>query len=164
MTQDGSVNAHEVYDPVADAWTRLEPMPTPRNHLGATAVDGRIHAVLGRSDGNFTLTTHEIYDSATGGWSAGPPVPTGRSGVAVVEHRGMVYTFGGEQMGGSGGGTFDDAERFDPVAGVWERLPSMPSARHGLGAAAYGGSIYVLAGGPQPGFTYGTFNERLDLD
>jgi hypothetical protein len=33
--RDGSVGTHEVYDPVADNWTRLAPLPTPRNHLGA---------------------------------------------------------------------------------------------------------------------------------
>jgi hypothetical protein len=38
----------------------------------------------------------------------------------------------------------------------------MPTARHGLGAAAVGGSIYVISGGAQPGFHFGSFNERLN--
>jgi hypothetical protein len=162
MTEDRSVNTHEAYDPASDTWVTLAPMPTPRNHLGAAAVDGRIHAVVGRADGNFTMTTHEIYDPATDSWRSAPAVPTGRSGVAVISHGGHVYVFGGETFGDNAR-TFRDAERFDPASGRWETLPAMPSARHGLGAAAYGQGIYVISGGPQPGFSFGTANEYLEL-
>jgi len=57
--------------------------------------------------------------------------------------------------------TFDEAERFDPATGRWEALARMPTARHGLGAAAVGRAIYVIAGGPEPGFAFSTANERL---
>jgi N-acetylneuraminic acid mutarotase len=158
---DNSVGTHEVYDPAADAWTRLAPMPTPRNHLGAAVIAGKIHVVGGRVRGNMELTTHEIYDPAAGSWTAGPPVPTGRSGIAVVAHRERVYVFGGETVRALSSKTFDDAERFDPATGRWERLPPMPTARHGLGAASFGEAIHVLSGGPRPGLAFGTANERL---
>jgi N-acetylneuraminic acid mutarotase len=158
---DNSVGTHEVYDPAADAWVRLAPMPTPRNHLGAAVVAGKIHVVGGRVRGDMELTTHEIYDPAAGSWAAGPPLPTGRSGIAVVAHRGFVYVFGGETVRTLSSKTFDDAERFDPATGRWERLPPMPTARHGLGAASVGEAIYVLSGGPEPGLAFGTANERL---
>jgi N-acetylneuraminic acid mutarotase len=160
VTEDRSVNTHEAYDPATDSWTQLAPMPTPRNHLGAATLNGRIHAVVGRADGNFTMTTHEIYDPATNAWITGPPVPTGRSGVAAVEHGGYVYVFGGETFGDNAR-TFAEAERFDPAANRWESLPEMPTARHGLGAAPYGSAIYVISGGPQPGFSFGNANERV---
>ena len=158
---DNSVATHEVYDPAADAWTRLAPMPTPRNHLGAAVVAGNIHVVGGRVRGDMELTTHEIYDPAAGAWTVGPPVPTGRSGIAVVAHRERVYVFGGETVRALRSRTFDDAERFDPATSRWERLPPMPTARHGLGAASLGGAIHVLSGGPRPGLAFGTANERL---
>lgn len=163
VTDDRSVNVHEAYDPATDTWTRLRPMPTPRNHLGAAAVNGRIHAVLGRADGDYTLTTHEIYDAASDAWIAGPPAPTGRSGVAVLEYGGHVYAFGGERLGDADRRTFDDAERFDPRTGRWERLPPMPTARHGLGAAPLDGGIHVISGGPRPAFTFGDAHERLEI-
>jgi N-acetylneuraminic acid mutarotase len=162
VTADRSVNVHEAYDPVTDTWTRLAPMPTPRNHLGAATLNRRIHAVVGRADGNFTMTTHEIYNPETDSWTSGPPVPTGRSGVAVVAHQGHLYVFGGETFGDNPR-TFRDAERFDPEANRWETLPAMPTARHGLGAAPYGAWIYVISGGPQPGFSFGDVNERLEF-
>jgi N-acetylneuraminic acid mutarotase len=162
VTRDRSVNTHEAYDPATDSWTQLAPMPTPRNHLGAAAVGGRIHAVLGRADGDFEMTTHEIYDATTDAWTTGPTVPTGRSGVAVLELDGYVYAFGGETFN-EPRRTFREAERFDPRTGQWDALPPMPTARHGLGAAAFGSDIYVISGGPGPGFTFGSANERLGV-
>jgi N-acetylneuraminic acid mutarotase len=158
---DHSVGTHEVYDPASDAWTRLTPMPTPRNHLGAAVAAGRIHVVGGRVPGNMELTTHEIYDPETGRWTSGPPLPTGRSGIAVVAHGERIYVFGGETVRGLASKTFDEAERFDPATARWERLPPMPTARHGLGAVSLGGAIHVLSGGPKPGFAFSTANERL---
>jgi hypothetical protein len=35
----------------------------------------------------------------------------------------------------------------------------MPTARHGLGAAVLGKSIYVIAGGPKPGASFTSVNE-----
>lgn len=161
--EDNSVATHEVYDPVADAWTRLPPMPTPRNHLGAAVVDGKIHVIGGRVNGDMELTTHEIYDPATRRWTAGPPLPTGRSGIAVVAHQGRIYVFGGETVRLIRRKTFDAAERYDPAAGRWGRLPPMPTARHGLGAASVNDAIHVLSGGPRAGMAFGTANERLVL-
>jgi N-acetylneuraminic acid mutarotase len=158
---DQSVGTHEVYDPAADAWTRLAPMPTPRNHLGAAVIGGKIHVIGGRVSGDMELTTHEIYDPAAGSWTAGPPVPTGRSGIAVVAHRGLIYVFGGETVRTLSSKTFDEAERFDPATGRWERLPPMPTPRHGLGAASVGEAIHVLSGGPRPRLAFGAANERL---
>lgn len=159
--RDRSVGTHEVYDPSQDSWTRLEPMLTARNHLGAATIAGKIHVVGGRVPGDMELTTHEIYDPATDTWEAGPPMPTGRSGIAVVAHRGRLYVFGGETVRRFSSRTFDAAERFDPGTGRWERLPPMPTARHGLGAAAFGEAVYVLSGGPRPRLTLGAANERL---
>jgi hypothetical protein len=158
-TDGRTLGTHEVYDPAANRWESRAPMPTARNHLGAAVVAGKIHAVAGRVGGDFTMTEHEVYDAATDSWSAAPPIPTGRSGIAVVELADRGYVFGGE-MTGADGKTFDEAERFDP-AGHWAPLPRMPTARHGLGAAVVNGAIYVISGGPSPGFAFSGANERL---
>lgn len=159
--EDGSsVGTHEVYDPATNAWTRLAPMPTPRNHLGAAVVAGNIHVVGGRMGNDFRFTAHEVYDRSTDAWRVAPAVPTGRSGIAVVEHDGYVYVFGGETAGLTGR-TFDEAERYDARTGSWESLPPMPTARHGLGAATVGASIHVLSGGPEPGFAFSDAHEVL---
>ena len=75
----------------------------------------------------------------------------------MVALDGRVYVFGGETRRR----TFAEAERYDPAAERWEALPPMPTARHGLGAAAVDGAIYAVAGGPEPGFAFSGANERL---
>jgi N-acetylneuraminic acid mutarotase len=160
ITTDNSVAIHEAFDPGSGLWERLAPMPTPRNHIGAAVLNGRIHVVGGRAEGNFELNAHEVYDPVAERWETAAAVPTGRSGVAVVEGAGLLYIFGGETFGFSPR-TFDAAERYDPSSDRWERLPPMPTARHGLGAATVGEWVHVISGGPGPGFTYGTYHERF---
>lgn len=157
---DRSVGTHEVYDPATDTWERLAPMPTPRNHHGATVVDGRMHVVAGRAERNFEMTVHEVYDPARNTWEAAPPIPTGRSGIATVELDGKIYVFGGETFT-QPARTFYEAERYDPRTRTWESLPRMPTARHGLAAAVLDGRIHVLSGGPSPGFAFSGAHEVL---
>lgn len=72
----------ERYDPRADAWERLAPMPTARGGLGATLVGGRIVAA-GGEDPTGTFPQVEAYDIAARTWSALPPLLTPRHGLAV---------------------------------------------------------------------------------
>lgn len=46
---------------------------------------------------------------------------------------------------------FDNHEVYDPITDRWTSLPELPTARHGLAAAAIGDRIYVIAGGPEAG-------------
>jgi hypothetical protein len=158
---DHSVGTHEVYDPATDTWDQRAAMPTARNHHVAAAVDGRIYVTAGRFSTNFTMTTTEVYDPSTDRWTEAPPLPTGRSGVAGAVFDGWMYVFGGETFDPGAERTFDAAERFSPRERRWEKLPPMPTARHGLGAAPVGSAIYVVSGGPEPGFSFGTANERF---
>lgn len=159
--EDASVGTHEVYDPATDSWERLAPMPTPRNHHVAEAVDGRIYVTAGRMGRNFTMTVTEVYDPESGAWTEAASLPTGRSGVAGAALDGWFYVFGGETFDPGEARTFDDAERYDPDRDLWEALAPMPTARHGLGAAVVNGGIFVVSGGPDPGFAFGDANERL---
>ena len=42
------VDTHEVYDPAADIWRRLAPIPTAREHMGTAVVGGKIYVPGGR--------------------------------------------------------------------------------------------------------------------
>ena len=130
----GARTAHEIYDPVADAWTEAPDMPTGREHIAAALVGRDIVVLGGRNGQTSTMTTNEVYNVDAGAWRTGASVPTGRSGIAAVSLGGFVYLFGGEQFD-AGSSTFDEAERYDPATDSWARLPDMPTARHGLGAA-----------------------------
>src|SRR5260370_12148219 len=38
----------EVFDTDTNTWTKLAPMPTPRNHHSIAYVDGKLYAIAGR--------------------------------------------------------------------------------------------------------------------
>jgi len=43
-------------------------------------------------------------------------------------------------------GTFRTHEAYDPKSNSWQRLPPMPTPRHGLAVAEIGGRIYAVSG------------------
>jgi N-acetylneuraminic acid mutarotase len=94
----------------------------------------------------------ETFQIDTGSWSTGTPMPTGRSGHAGVMLRGCLYAFGGEGNAGHPSGVFAESEVYDPGAGAWDSLTPMPTPRHGMGAAAVAGRIYLAGGANVQGF------------
>lgn len=161
---------HEVYDPGTNSWSEAAPLPTPRDHLAAAAVDGKLYAIGGRVDGSYArnLDVNESYDPSTDSWVRRAPLPTARSGIAAAvltplprwhgrwapQYK-QILVFGGE----SPQGTFNEVEAYDPRFDRWSTLAPMPTARHGLGAAALEGRVYVVSGGPTPGGSYSAANE-----
>src|SRR5439155_109201 len=75
-------------DPLSHTWRAdAAPMPTAGGHVASAAVDGRVHALGGRSPSlGLTATTHATYDPPPNAWTAATPLPTGRSatGAAVL--------------------------------------------------------------------------------
>jgi len=151
-----------VYDPAADRWTRLAPMPTQREHLAAAAAGGRLFAISGRLGANRAAL--ESYDPLTNAWTTLAPIPTARSGIAAAVAGDRIYVFGGEGNPAAPTGVFPQVESYDVLTGSWRAEPSMPTPRHGIGAAAIGGTIYVPAGAPVQGFGVSSANEALVID
>ena len=98
-------------------------MPTARDHLAAAAIDGRLYAVGGRVDGNYSrnLTTNEAYDPGADRWEASAPLPTARSGIAAAVLSERMFVFGGEGPSG----TFPQAEGYDPKSNGWSSYARM---------------------------------------
>lgn len=144
-----NTGATEEYEPAADRWVRRAPMPTPRDHLAAAVVEGKLYAIGGRVDGSYAknLAVNEEYDPKRDRWRARAPMPTARSGIAAAALEARIFVFGGE----SPSGTFAVTESYEPATDRWRAWAPMPTARHGLGAAALGKRIYVLSGGALSG-------------
>jgi hypothetical protein len=66
---------------------------------------------------------------------------------------------GGEEPGG----TIREVYAYGIASRRWQRLDDLPTPRHGLGVAAFGGRIYVIGGGPEPGLTVSDANETLRI-
>ncbi|MEC9018583.1 MAG: kelch repeat-containing protein [Nitrospinota bacterium] len=143
-----NTNAHEVYNPSKDSWKKLSPLPTPRDHLTATAKNEKLFAIGGRINVNYqnNLNSNESYNPKTGKWTQLAPLPTARSGVTSELLRGWIHVLGGE----SSGGTFVENEGYNPEKNKWKTFPPMPIGLHGLASVLFMGKIHLLNGGPHP--------------
>src|SRR4029077_992734 len=143
------VGATAIYDPAVDRWHDAAPIPTPRDHLAAAALNGLVFAIGGRPlnpDRNYDVV--EAYDPAADRWTARAAMPSRRGGLAAPPLAGPVHTVGGE----SRRGVFANHEVYDPTTDRWSVAPALPVARHGLPPPALGGRLYVIGGGPRANF------------
>jgi peroxiredoxin/N-acetylneuraminic acid mutarotase len=150
------------YDPAADSWKALAPMPTKRGAAVAAEAGGKIYViggattVEGSKDPFFTfmgparvLSTNEVYDPATNKWENRKPMAEPRNHAFAGAVNGKIYVIGGR----AGHGFIMTAtntnvvEAYDPVADMWSGpLERMPTARSGGGWGTDGRRIYVAGG------------------
>ncbi|MFE4425012.1 Kelch repeat-containing protein [Streptomyces sp. NPDC056817] len=149
LNDSGTVlNTVEAYSQAVNAWATLPSMPTARSELAGAAApcpkgqrNSCVYAVGGADQAANPLNTAEAYSPAVNAWATLPSMPTTRSdlaGAAAPCPKGLglrgtcVYAIGG----------FDAAvgvntvEAYSPAVNAWATLPSMPTARADLAAAA----------------------------
>jgi hypothetical protein len=148
-----SIGWHEAYDPAADKWELLRPLPGARDHVGCVAHNGLIHVVGGRFN-TFQYNTglHHVYLPQRDTWEERAALPTARSGHGMVVHRGRFWVMGGEggiiERGQAREAkVFGQMESYDPAADSWQHHAPMPTPRHAVAAVAIGDWIYVAGGG-----------------
>jgi N-acetylneuraminic acid mutarotase len=157
-------NAWE-YDPAADTWKALAPMPTKRGAAGAAVVNGKIYVVGGANSlpgvtengihprrPHNVLATVEEYDPATNSWRARRPMLLARNHHATAAVGNKVYAIGG-RVGGAyitgASNNVDLVEAYDPATDLWTPMDRMPTARSAMSAAVYNGKIIVPGGESQ---------------
>jgi N-acetylneuraminic acid mutarotase len=162
------------YDPIADSWKSLAPLPTRRGSAVAVEVGGKIYTIGGATtmeqrvledssgrlfeskDPFFTafgpsrvLSVNEVYDPATNKWESRQPMSVPRNHAFGAAVNGKIYVIGGRT-----GHAFiltatntDVVEEYNPVSDTWS-LPKerMPTARSGGVAGTDGRRIYVAGG------------------
>ena len=154
-------NAWE-YDPAADSWKALAPMPGKRGSSIAGEVGGKIYVIGGAiPQPNTTETavlptrparavgTNGVYDPATNRWETRSPMPTARNHAFAGVVNGKIYVIGG-RVGHSFisvASNTDVVEEYDPAADSWGAIKArMPTPRSGGASGTYGGRIYVAGG------------------
>jgi N-acetylneuraminic acid mutarotase len=160
-------NAWE-YDPAADAWKALAPMPTKRGSPVAAAVGGRIYVIGGATTHpgspepavhparpHRSVGTVEEYDPATNTWRARSSMPTARNHAAIGAVNNKIYVLGG-RIGAAFVGVSsptDLVEEYDPATDQWGAIRArMPTPRSAVAWGVHAGRIYVAGGevqGPQ---------------
>jgi len=154
-TPQESVGTVEEYNPETNTWRERSPMPTPRNHTTAAAVNGKIYVIGGRVGAAFIALASDIsvveeYDPAADKWSAPRSrMPTARSALASGVFDGRIYVAGGEFQDPHMMATFRTVEAYEPASNTWFVLPSMPVSRHGLAAGVIGNRFIVVGGDVQ---------------
>ena len=148
------------YDPSANRWTGLAPMPQPRGAAGAAVVGHRLYIADGSPQvygvGASTrgpYDTLEIYDFQTESWSFGPSAPFALHHLNAAALGGRIYLAGGRTDPEASSDAFF---RYDPRRERWETLPSMPAGPlSSVGIVAAGGRIVVLGGDDEVGWKDG---------
>jgi N-acetylneuraminic acid mutarotase len=150
-----SLGTVEEYDPTTNKWRARAPMPTPCNHMGGEAVNGKIYVIGGRLSGAFiigfpgNINLVQAYDPAADSWATKTPMPTPRSGFNTAALNGIIYAAGGEVQNGSYLAAFRAFEAYDPASDTWWQLPSMLLPRHEAIMAVLGNRIHVAGGSVQ---------------
>ena len=167
---DGALAVVERYDPRADRWTRLGPMPLPAAAPGAvsaatsaTAAPGAVNVSvqLTAVDGSGPLAPGPIiyvfldarvwaYDPKTGAWTAGPAnLSYGVTGSPVVGVDGIVRVF-----------NCDRYDLYDPFMNHWQTGQALDQGRcSAVAVASNNAMIYVFGGDylPSPGRSVSAF-------
>ena len=87
-------------------------------------------------------------------------MPTASGSVAAAYAGGRVVTVGGE----SSTSVSDAVQGYDIQRATWSKLPTLPSARHGVALAGLDDSLYAIGGATEPGHLGSTkAAEVLDL-
>ena len=155
-------NAWE-YDPAADSWKALAPMPTRRGSPVAAVVADKIYVIGGATlpVGSTETAVHparphlsvgsvEEYDPAANTWRPRTSMPTARNHATAGVVNGKIYVIGGRVGTAfitSGSSNIDVVEEYDPATDAWGAPRArMPSARSAMASGVYNGRIYVTGG------------------
>src|ERR1043166_6587907 len=150
------------YDPVADSWKALAPLPGKRGSAVAVEAFGKIHVIGGATtvEGSkasfFTfmgpcdvLSENVVYDPATDKWESRKPMSVPRNHAYAAAVNNKIYVIGGRTghafiMSAS---NTDTVEEYDPANNMWS-VPKerMPTARSGGACGTDGHRIYVAGG------------------
>jgi N-acetylneuraminic acid mutarotase len=145
-------DANHMYDPATNTWTARQTLPTPRTHMFAGAVNGKIYVIGGRV-GTMQVVTGsttdlvEEYDTAADRWGAVRlRMPTPRDGGAVGVYQGRIYVAGGQSINAISNSVSRALEAYDPATNTWATLPTFQLARHGQGGGVIGNRFHVVGG------------------
>ncbi len=165
-------NAWE-FDPRADTWKALAPLPTKRGSPVASVVNGKIYVIGGAgihpgskevslhpSRPHRALGTNEVYDPAKNTWETRNTMPTARnhSAAGVVDNK--IYVIAGRVGNGfiTRASNTDIVEVYDPTTDQWgPLLAPMPTPRSASGWGTHNGRIYVVGGEMRSAVSSATF-------
>src|SRR5207237_4786855 len=79
----------------ASTWRPLPPMPTARQNMASTVLDGTIWVLGGLGVGSSGSRRVEGYDPVVNGWKSGPDLPVPLHHEMAVTYKGEIVVIGG---------------------------------------------------------------------
>lgn len=152
-------NTAEVYDPVADTWTAVPNLSTPRaGHVAILRPDGKVLLAGGLSWDNVIVIgwlpavrrSCDLYDPVANTMGSAPQMATARSLIDPIDLGGNRWLVAGgiTALTLSNPGTpTATAEVYDAALNTWTTVGSMAAARGNQRGWAIGGGKFLLAGG-----------------
>jgi N-acetylneuraminic acid mutarotase len=155
----GTYSVHSttyVYDPQADAWSAVAPLPAALAGVALAAADGKLYAFGGfdaRGPSLGTVDATYAYDPAANTWLTRTAILSGtRALAAATELDGKIYLVGGVTSGGPYWSTLDSVNVYDPATDTWSSIAPLHTAVHSPGlAAAPDGSVWASPATTAPG-------------
>jgi N-acetylneuraminic acid mutarotase len=123
------------------SWRLAGQMEEGLARAGAAFVEGRV-IVAGGTDGLAAQAGVFAFDIDSDTLSTLPSMSGARAGLTMITVSDAVFAIGGENAGTP----LNRVERLQTDATAWETLAPMPSTRHAMGAAVFGGEIFVFGG------------------
>ena len=135
----------ELYDPVADAWSPIAPLPQPL-YRAAGASDGAGHIFVFGGDNSAAAPVNSVYryTIATDTWDAVTQMPVAvADSSALYAAYGLIYVIGGQ----SAAGAVSNVEAYNPVTDTWAAETPLPAAEYGMAAVIdLSGNVEVIGG------------------
>lgn len=138
------------YDPEADTWTEIAPMPSPRAAHTMVNIEDKLYLVGGTGEGALEVW---VYDPAADSWEIREGLMKNpREHVPAVVLDGKIYVVGGRWQNISTAAV----EVYDPAADTWTEVADIPTPRSALSVAVLDGKIHTIGGEELAnGCTYG---------
>jgi len=144
-----TVAAVDAFDPVANGWRSLPPLPLPLHHPNAAVVDGGdggdgqrlvVGGFLLGADFRQDARTL-VFDGAAWREGASHPPAEARGASATCAIDGAVYVFGGLNIGSTA-----QASRYVVDDDRWEPLPPLPRRLDHVLCVPHDGALWIVSG------------------
>ena len=136
------MNLVEMYDPKTKTLETKAGMPTPRQEVIISELNGKIYAMGGISNYN-TSDAVEVYDIETNTWEEKRNMSSGRKGANSIALDNKIYLFGGEDFNNR---LVENVDIYNPEQDSWETGAEMPNPRKNFVSALIGNKIYCIGG------------------